>query len=40
VRTPRLDSRTGLTELVTVTSSRASAEQRSGLAGRVKEGVA
>jgi len=39
-RTPRLDARTGLTELVTVTSSRASAEQRSGRAGRVKEGVA
>lgn len=39
-RTPRLDPRTGLTELVTVTSSRASAEQRSGRAGRVREGVA
>ncbi len=39
-RTPRLDVRTGLTELVTVTSSRASADQRSGRAGRVREGVA
>ena len=39
-RTPRLDSRTGLTEIVTVTSSRASADQRSGRAGRVKEGMA
>lgn len=39
-RTPRLDTRTGLTEIVTVTSSRASAEQRSGRAGRVREGVA
>lgn len=39
-RAPRLDPRTGLTELVTVTSSRASADQRSGRAGRVREGVA
>lgn len=39
-RVPRLDLRTGLTELTTVTSSRASAEQRSGRAGRVREGVA
>ena len=39
-RVPRLDVRTGLTELTTVTSSRASAEQRSGRAGRVREGVA
>jgi ATP-dependent helicase HrpB len=39
-RVPRLDARTGLTELVTVTSSRASADQRSGRAGRVREGVA
>jgi len=39
-RTPRLDVRTGLTELVTVTSSKASADQRSGRAGRVREGVA
>ena len=39
-RTPRLDIRTGLTELVTVTSSKASADQRSGRAGRVREGVA
>jgi ATP-dependent helicase HrpB len=39
-RVPRLDVRTGLTEIVTVTSSRASAEQRSGRAGRVRPGVA
>ena len=39
-RVPRLDPRTGLTELVTVTSSRASADQRSGRSGRVREGVA
>lgn len=39
-RTPKLDPRTGLTEIVTVTSSRASASQRSGRAGRVREGVA
>ena len=39
-RVPRLDVRTGLTELVTVTSSRASAEQRSGRAGRTEPGVA
>lgn len=39
-RVPRLDPRTGLTELATVTSSRASAEQRSGRAGRVAPGVA
>ena len=39
-RTPKLDPRTGLTELITVTSSRASADQRSGRAGRVAPGVA
>ena len=39
-RVPRLDPRTGLTELVTVTSSRASAEQRSGRAGRLGPGTA
>jgi len=39
-RVPRLDVRTGLTEIVTVTSSRASADQRSGRAGRVRPGVA
>lgn len=39
-RVPRLDVRTGLTELTTVASSRASAEQRTGRAGRVREGVA
>jgi ATP-dependent helicase HrpB len=39
-RVPRLDVRTGLTEIVTVTSSRASADQRSGRAGRTEPGVA
>ena len=39
-RVPRLDPRTGLTEIVTVTSSRASADQRSGRAGRTAPGVA
>ena len=39
-RVPRLDVRTGLTEIVTVTSSKASADQRSGRAGRVRPGVA
>ena len=39
-RAPRLDVRTGLTELVTVTTSRASADQRSGRAGRLGPGVA
>lgn len=39
-RVPRFDARTGLTELVTVTSSRASADQRSGRAGRLGPGVA
>lgn len=39
-RTPRIDARTGLTEIVTVTSSRASSDQRSGRAGRVRPGVA
>ena len=39
-RVPRMDVRTGLTEIVTVTSSRASADQRSGRAGRVRPGVA
>lgn len=39
-RVPRMNSRTGLTEIVTITSSKASAEQRSGRAGRVREGVA
>ena len=39
-RVPRLDQRTGLTRLSTVTTSRASAEQRSGRAGRVRPGVA
>ncbi|MFN8040429.1 MAG: ATP-dependent helicase HrpB [Acidimicrobiales bacterium] len=40
VRTPRLDPRTGLTALHTGTASRASAEQRTGRAGRLGPGVA
>lgn len=39
-RVPRLDVRTGLTALVTVATSRASADQRSGRAGRLGPGVA
>ncbi len=39
-RVPRLDPRTGLTRLVTVTASKASAEQRAGRAGRTEPGVA
>lgn len=39
-RTPQLNVRTGLVEIVTVTSSRASADQRSGRAGRVAPGIA
>lgn len=39
-RVPRFDVRTGLTELATVTSSRASADQRTGRAGRLGPGVA
>ncbi len=39
-RVPRLDVRTGLTALTTVATSRASADQRSGRAGRVGPGVA
>lgn len=39
-RVARHDVRTGLTELVTVTSSRASSEQRTGRAGRIQPGVA
>jgi len=39
-REPRFDARTGMTRLVTVSTSRASAEQRSGRAGRTQEGAA
>ncbi len=39
-RVPRLDPRTGLTRLHTVTASRASADQRAGRAGRTEAGVA
>lgn len=39
-RVPRFDARTGMTRLTTVTTSRASAEQRSGRAGRTEPGVA
>ncbi|HXH59164.1 ATP-dependent helicase HrpB [Iamia sp.] len=39
-RVPRLDARTGLTRLVTVTASKASADQRRGRAGRTAPGVA
>ena len=39
-RVPRLDPRTGLTRLHTVTASQASADQRAGRAGRVAPGVA
>ncbi len=39
-REPRLDARTGMTRLVTVPASRASADQRAGRAGRVAPGHA
>lgn len=39
-RAPRFDSRTGMTRLVTVPISRASADQRSGRAGRTGPGTA
>jgi ATP-dependent helicase HrpB len=38
-RAPRFDVRTGMTRLTTVTTSRASAEQRAGRAGRLEPGV-
>jgi ATP-dependent helicase HrpB len=38
-REPRFDTRTGMTRLTTVTTSRASAEQRAGRAGRVEPGT-
>ena len=40
VRTPRFDTRSGLTRLETGPTSRASAEQRAGRAGRTSPGVA
>ncbi len=40
VREPRFDPRTGMTRLVTVPNSRASADQRAGRAGRTAPGVA
>ncbi|MEL6892914.1 MAG: ATP-dependent helicase HrpB, partial [Actinomycetota bacterium] len=39
-REPRFDARTGMTRLTTVASSRASADQRAGRAGRTEPGVA
>ena len=39
-REPRFDTRTGLTRLTTVSTSRASAEQRAGRAGRTEPGAA
>ena len=39
-REPRFDARTGLTRLTTVSTSRASAEQRAGRAGRTEPGAA
>jgi ATP-dependent helicase HrpB len=38
-REPRFDSRTGMTRLTTITTSRASADQRAGRAGRVEPGA-
>ena len=39
-REPRFDARTGLSRLTTVTTSRSSADQRAGRAGRTEPGVA
>ena len=39
VRVPRFDSRTGMTRLMTIASSRSSAEQRSGRAGEPARSV-
>ncbi len=39
-REPRFDARTGMTRLTTVATSRASAEQRTGRAGRTEPGAA
>ncbi len=38
-RVPRFDARSGMTRLTTVTTSRASADQRAGRAGRTEPGV-
>ena len=38
-RAPRFDTRTGMSRLTTITTSRSSAEQRAGRAGRVEPGV-
>jgi ATP-dependent helicase HrpB len=38
-RAPRFDVRTGMSRLTTITTSRASAEQRAGRAGRLEPGV-
>jgi ATP-dependent helicase HrpB len=38
-RAPRFDPRTGMTRLTTISTSRASAEQRTGRAGRVEPGA-
>jgi ATP-dependent helicase HrpB len=38
-RAPRFDVRTGMTRLTTISTSRSSAEQRAGRAGRVEPGV-
>jgi ATP-dependent helicase HrpB len=38
-RAPRFDVRTGMTRLTTITTSRSSADQRTGRAGRVEPGV-
>jgi ATP-dependent helicase HrpB len=38
-RVPRFDTRTGMSRLTTVTTSRASADQRAGRAGRTEPGV-
>jgi ATP-dependent helicase HrpB len=39
-RVPRYDTRTGMTRLTTIATSRASADQRAGRAGRTEPGVA
>ena len=39
-RVPRMDPRTGMTRLHTISASRASADQRAGRAGRIEPGVA
>lgn len=38
-RAPRFDARTGMTRLTTISTSRSSADQRAGRAGRVEPGV-